>query len=252
MVALSKARAWILSGCAALSLAAAFPVSARAEVLFDSLSSPNTGVRGDDNFGFNLPFDATFTTGASAFHATDIALLLNQAGAIFPGDDFTVSLHGGVPLEDVTFDPFLGLSVTPNEGPILGSVTLPISDLSTSLAVEHFDQFASIPLQPNSLYWIDLNISGPMTIDGPGVGWGTTSHVSGVGVAGNYNSSNSTDFAFFRNQGVSPFAFDVAFQMEVSGVAAPEPSTWILMLAGFAGLGLLGHRRRNALAASRA
>ena len=91
-----------------------------------------------------------------------------------------------------------------------------------------------------------------MTIDGPGVGWGTTSDVSGVGVAGNYNSSNSTDFDFFRNQGVFPFASDVAFQMEVSGVAAPEPSTWILMLAGFAGLGLLGHRRRNALAASRA
>src|SRR5258708_28607754 len=106
MVALSKARAWTLSGCTALSLAVAFPVSARAEVLFDSLSSPNTGVRGDDNFGFNLPFDATFTTGASAFHATDIALLLNQAGAIFPGADFTVSLHGGLPLVDVTFDPF--------------------------------------------------------------------------------------------------------------------------------------------------
>lgn len=246
MAGVSKAREWIVRGCAAISLTA-FSVSARAAVLFDSLHSPNTGVMGDDNFGFNLPFDATFATGASTFHATDIALLLNQAGAILPGDDFTVSLHGGVPLADVTFDPLLGLSVTPNEGPVLGSVTLPISDLSTGLAVEHFNQFASIALQLNSLYWIDLNISGFSRIDGPGVGWGSTSDMSGVGVAENYNSSNPTDFEFFRNQGVPPFAFDVAFQMEVSG-AVPEPSTWALMLAGFAGLGLLAHRQRTALA----
>jgi hypothetical protein len=39
----SKARAWTLSGCAAVSLIA-FSASARAEVLFDSLDSPNTGV----------------------------------------------------------------------------------------------------------------------------------------------------------------------------------------------------------------
>ena len=170
----SKMLASTLLGCAAISLMT-FSVSARAGVLFDSLDSPNTGVMGDNNFGFNLPFDATFATGASIFHATDIALLLNQAGAILPTDTFTVSLHGGVALADVMFDPILGLNLMPSEGPVLGSVTLPISGLSTSLAAEHFNQFATIPLRPNSLYWIDLNISRFSRIDGPGVGWGVTS-----------------------------------------------------------------------------
>jgi hypothetical protein len=61
----------------------------------------------------------------------------------------------------------------------------------------------------------------------------------GVGVAENYNSSDATDFGFFLNHGAPPFAGDIAFQMEVSGTAVPEPSTWAMMLAGFAGLGLL-------------
>jgi hypothetical protein len=243
----SKARAWTVSGCAAISLIA-FSASARAEVLFDSLDSPNTGV----SLGFN--FGATFATGASTFHATDIALPLDQpipAQSLPDDDTFTVSLHGGIPLADVTFDPNAGLSVTPNQGPVLDAVTLPMSDLSTSLTVEHFNQFASIPLQPNSLYWIDLTATSA-SIDDAAVNWGFTSDVSGVGVAQNYNSSNATDFDFFLNQGVSPFKFDFAFQMKVSGTAVPEPSTWALMLAGFGGLGLLVYRRRAALGSSRA
>jgi hypothetical protein len=245
MTAFSKARAWTVSGCAAISLMT-FSTSARAEVLFDSLDSPNTGVMGYYNSG-DLPLDATFATGASTFRATDIALLLNQP-FFLPGDTFTVSLHGGVPLANVMFDPFVGLNVNPVGGPVLGSVTLPISDLSTSLSAEDFTQFASIPLQPNSLYWIDLNISEQSMSDGASVGWGTTSDNSGPGVSAGYNSSNGTDYFFFPNNygGV----VSEAFQMKVSGVATPEPSTWALMLAGFAGLGFLAHRRRTAFASS--
>ena len=103
MAAFNKARAWTVSGCAAVGLIT-LSSSARAEVLFDSLHSPNTGVIGE-NIGFTYPADASFATGASTFHATDIALLLEQIapGGIFPDDDFTVSLYGGVPLADVTF-----------------------------------------------------------------------------------------------------------------------------------------------------
>jgi hypothetical protein len=68
-------------------------------------------------------------------------------------------------------------------------------------------------------------------------------------VSEGYNSSYLTDFAFFPNGG--EFG-ESAFQMEVSGRAAPEPSTWALMLAGFGGLALLARRRRAGLARSRA
>jgi hypothetical protein len=102
----SKAGAWV-SG-AVISLMA-FSASARAEVLFDSLNSPTLAVLNPGPFF--LPLDASFATGASTFHATDVALLLNQlVGAAMPGDDFTVSLEGGVPLADLIFDPVLGLT----------------------------------------------------------------------------------------------------------------------------------------------
>jgi hypothetical protein len=244
MQALSKARAWTLSGCTAMSVMV-FSASARAEVLFNSLDSPNTGVMGED-IGFTYPADASFATGASTFHATDVALLLEQipSDVISPDDVFTVSLHGDVPLAAVTFDPILGLNVLPGQGPVLGSVTLPISELATTLTVQHFDQFASITLQPNSFYWIDLNISGPMTIGGPSVGWGTTDDNAGPGVSEGYNSSNPTDFTFFPN---NRDGGEQAFQMEVASV--PEASTWAMTALGFAGLGFMGWRGSKRTAA---
>jgi hypothetical protein len=235
----SKARAWTLWGCAAAVSLLVLSAPARAEVLFDSLDSPNTGVME----GPTYLFDASFATGASSFHPTNIALILNQVGVSYPGDDFTVSLHGGVPLADVTFlGPLLGLNVLPGQSPVLGSVTLPISDLSSALTVEHFNQFASIRLEPDSFYWIDVNVSGPMTTDGPSLGWGTTDDNSGPGVSEGYNSSDATDFAFYPN---NRDGGEQAFQMEVSGAAAPETSTWAMMLLGFAGLGFAGWRAQR-------
>jgi PEP-CTERM motif len=243
-----KARAWTLSGCAAIGLIA-LSASAQAEVLFDSLNSPNTGIME----GPPYLFDASFATGASTFYATDIALLLNQVGLVFPGDTFTVTLVGGFPLAEVKLIDGIGLNVGPGlDGPIVGSVTLPISDLSTDLKVEHFNQFASIPLKSNSFYWVDLNVSGPMTDEGPSLGWGTTDDGSGPGVLEGYNSSDFTDFGFFPNKPTPPpNSGGPPFQMEISGVAAvPEPSTWVMVLVGFVGLGYAGHRaRRSALVA---
>lgn len=231
--------------CAAISLIA-LSASARVEVLFDSLSSPNSGVMGDGPFRFQD--DASFATGASTFRATDIALLLNRDGTDITasGDTFTVSLEGGVPLADVTFlGPNLGLNIP--GGSLLGSVTLPISVLSTNLMAEHFTQFANIALKPNSFYWIDLGVSlGPNEEDTSPIGWGTTDDNLGPGVSQGYNSSDATDFMFYPNNNGS-VGGGPAFQMEVSGTAVPEPSTWVQMLVGFGGLGLIAYRRRAAL-----
>jgi hypothetical protein len=247
VAAFGKARAWTRSGCAAISLVA-LSESARAEVLFDSLDSPNTGSVGD--FFFSKSMDASFATGASGFRATDIALLLDRDGLdmmTMPGDTFTVSLEGGVPLADVTFlGPNLGLNIP--GGSLLGSVTLPLSDLSTSLTVEHFAQFAGITLQPNSFYWIDFNASVASTeFEGFPVAWGATTDNSGIGVAAGYNSSSYTDFMFYPNNNGGDGGLE-AFQMEVRGTAVPESSTWVLMLAGFCRLAFIGYRRRAALA----
>jgi hypothetical protein len=242
----SKAGAWISGALISLM---AFAAAARAEVLLNSLDSPNTGSLG--GFVFSGPMDASFATGASAFRATDIALLLDRDGLdtmTMPGDTFTVSLEGGVPLADVTFlGPNLGLNIF--GGSLLGSVTLPLSDLSTSLTVEHFAQFAGVTLQPNSFYWIDFNASEASSeFEGDPVAWGITTDNSGIGVAAGYNSSSDTDFMFYPNNNIAVGGLP-AFQMEVSGTAVPESSTWVLMLAGFGGVAFIGYYRcRAALA----
>ncbi len=239
MSGIGKARTWVAS--AAIGVAA-LSTLARADVLFDSLDSQNSGIVG----GANFPplFDASFQTDASAVRLTDVALSLNSIFSL-PGDTFIVSIAGGVPLADVEFIPGFGLNVGPG-GPALASVTLPMSDLSTNLTVQHFSQFNGFELQANTFYWIDLTISGQSNDDNATIGWGVTDEDLGPGVAEGYNSSDITDFEFFPNAPTPPpDNGGPIFQMEVSAAAAPEPSTWALMLIGLAGLGLVAHRRRN-------
>jgi hypothetical protein len=229
--------------CAVLAVAA-LSAPARAEVLFNSLGGATFGsVSTSDG-----SLDATFATGASTFDATDIALRIGKTDGGDDSNSVTVKLVGGIPLADLSFDPDLGLNVPPGGAPLIASTTFAISGLSIGFTVEHFNEFAGIPLKPDSLYWIDIT-STTSGFDDALVTWGLTSDVSGVGVAENYNSSDATDFGFFLNQGVPPFAGDVAFQMEVSGTAVPELSTWTLMLLGFAGLGYAGWRAQRKIAA---
>jgi MYXO-CTERM domain-containing protein len=239
MLAFSKARAWVVS--AAIG-AVALSTSARADILFDSLGSPNSGIVGSPALA--PLFDASFQTGASPVRLTDVALSLNSIFSL-PGDTFTVSVSGGVPLANVEFIPGLGLNVGPG-GPALASVTVPMSNLSSDLTVQHFSQFDGFMLQANTFYWIDLTISGQSNDDNAAIGWGVTNDDTGPSVAEGYNSSEITDFTFFPNAPTPPpNGGGPIFQMEVSAAAAPEPPTWALMLMGLAGLGLVAHRRRS-------
>ena len=138
MLQFSKARAWVFG--AAIG-ATALSASARADVLFDSLGWRDSEIVGSPALA--LEFDASFQTGASPVRVSDIALSLNS---IFyrPGDTFTVSIFGGVPLADVEFIPALGLNAGPGEtgGPALASVTLP--DLGP---LDKFDRRALQPIR---------------------------------------------------------------------------------------------------------
>ena len=99
----------------------------------------------------------------------------------------------------------------------------------------------SVQLNPNSLYWIEVRVNGDAVVE-----WGVTAEVSGPGVASNYLAWDFTDDGFFLNEGVDPFPFDNALQMEVDSV--PELSTWAMMVVGFAGLGYAGYRANGRLA----
>jgi len=66
--------------------------------------------------------------------------------------------------------------------------------------------------------------------------------MSGVGVSTNYLNWAATD-GFFLNKGIEPFPFDNALQMKVDVSSVPEPSTWLMMAIGFAGLVAAGIRK---------
>jgi hypothetical protein len=136
------------------------------------------------------------------------------------------------------------------QGPVIKSLTFPLTSLPTAWTVKRYDQFAGIVLNPNSLYWIEVSVHNAN--DESDIDWGTTADISGQGVASNYSAWSLTDDGFFLNKGIDPFPFDNALQMEVDAV--PEPSTWAMMVVGFAGLGFAGYRStlRFAAAALRA
>ena len=155
-----------------------------------------------------------------------------------------MSLDGGIPLSDLSFDLIGGLdyangSSVDFQGPVIKSLTFPLTSLPTAWTVKHYDRFASVVLNPNSLYWIE--VSAHSASDESVIEWGTTADISGPGVASNYSAWSLTDDGFFLNKGIDPFPFDNALQMEVNAV--PEPSTWAMMLLGFAGLGLASRQR---------
>jgi PEP-CTERM motif len=244
----------LVATCAAayFSLTALDTAASAHGIVFDSLD----GVTSSAAFagGIDSVISGTFNTKAGPVHV-DVALLLRDRFPDFgePGDTYTVSLDGGIPLSDLSFDPIGGLdyangSSVDFQGPVIKSLTFALTSLPAAWTVKHYDQFASLALNPNSLYWIEVSLHSAS--DESAIEWGTTADISGLGVANNYSAWSLTDDGFFLNKGIDPFPFDNALQMEVDVV--PEPSTWAMMLLGFAGLGLArrhGSRKTAAHAA---
>ena len=110
------------------------------------------------------------------------------------------------------------------------------------------------------IYWgsIDaMNINGilnevSITVDGYTL---TGSDLVKLGALGNGDQSSPKDNEWVSITGLGAFttvafhdAGNNAFEFSLDPPAAPEPSTWAMMLVGFAGLSYAGYRRRGALA----
>ncbi len=186
---------------------------ADAAVIYDNLSASSSGADGvSAEIGFGSLYDS-FSTGTSGFGLNQIQVLLGgnpDAGAL------QVSL-----LSDNNIAPGLFLA---NIG------TVSDSQLSSTLAVFTFTLSAPILLAANTRYWVELsdNASTPTSAV-----WSWSFDTSGVGVAGEYFANSCCISA---NPGNGPY------QMSVSG-SVPEPSTWAMMLIGFAGIGVAAYRR---------
>jgi hypothetical protein len=208
----------VLMGAVAVALSSFACAAASATVLYDNLSA-TSGESESAGFLYGTgPLYDSFSTGTSSFDFVDVTLALT-------GNPRDGGLWGAALLADDSGAP---------GSAIYSWNYLPDSILTLSGTVT---LGASVLLNPDSRYWIvvaSLDSLLPTEVQ-----WSYSSDISGVGVAGEYWADDGGQYS--NGSGHGPF------QM---AVATPEPSTWAMMLLGFAGLGFAAYRRTQRGAAS--
>ena len=109
-----------------------------------------------------------------------------------------------------------------------------------------------------SANWNDTNQAQISQMWGYKSSWSFTSDVSGLAYTHNEHDQQLYSLAFFNTTsfGITDGTFgsftgNVGGVFETTGpaIAAPEPSTWAMMLLGFVGLGYVGYRKTRTSAA---
>lgn len=189
-------------------------------VLYDNLDATTVGAGpySDNQLG---PIAASFSTGSSAVSLGTVSVLLQELLTDPPSDYATIALLG----DDNT-----------SPGAVIATLGT-VYDSQLSFSPTTFSFSGGEQLAANTRYWIE--ITGTTYSVGA---WNSAGDDSGTGVAGEY---------FSNFNGVAPDAAK-AYQMEVTAApagvsAAPEPSAWLLMIAGVGGVGLLLRRATKRL-----
>ncbi len=202
----------------AWSVCFGIPTPSRADILYDNLSVASAGADPADPTIFG-PLYNSFSTGSSGFNLSEIGLsLLAQNTA--DGGTFTVTLLSGA---------------FPDPAAIVFSAgTFNDSKLLASLST--FDvNFSPISLAPDTRYWVELSSSGS-------VQWSFASDASGTGVAGEFsqNQGGTTLNGPIGDETQPPYQMLISDQ-QVSAV--PELSSWMMMILGLMGLGIVAQLR---------
>ncbi len=199
-----------------ISLLASTHAGAGGVILYDNLSSPVTG--GDpaavSPVGLG-PLFASFLNPLGARTLTELELNLS-ATTPADGDTLIVSVWSDN-------------NTVPNSP--LWQTTVSDSILSTTPTVEDFS--TDVGLNADTRYWVGVWSAGGSAI------FSSASIFTGIGVANElYINANGE----VPNNPNGPYVMRV--------VATPEPTTWALMLVGFASLGFAGYRKAKCGAAA--
>jgi hypothetical protein len=207
--------------CGFALLLAAAPTMCHAAVIYDNLSQTSAGYDGVGSGGLvEGPLYDSFSTGTgSSFLLTGVQLLVSKSG----GSSGTTSI--GIYNNNAVTDP-------PSPGSLFATIgTVTDSSLSGTASVWSVSPVSPLSLAASTRYWVGLSTSNNATMQ-----WWYASSNAGTGVADEYFSNSTGNFA---NAGDRPY------QMQVSVTAVPEPSTYAMALAGLACGGSTMFRRRK-------
>jgi hypothetical protein len=196
-----------LTGLALASALCSFAAPAGAATVFDNYT-------GDTSTSFGTTYvAASFTPTANFDFTGEVAFVVGQEGDVL--QDFTLSLYsstsGGSP-----------------DSALWTSGKLSVSDPGSFVSTSYSGQ--AIELQDGVEYFVVLHDIGLVNWHGLGSA-GTQIYVGVDGSNWSFQGPAALQFAVYGDPGAI--------------AAAPEASTWIMMLAGFAGLGLAGSWSRR-------
>jgi len=188
------------------------------DTLYDNLNETTQGANPYSDFTLG-PLANSFSTGSTAVTLGTVSVMFQEVFADPPSDYATVSL-------------FADNNSTP--GALIATLgTVSDSQISSNSKIFSFN--GGQQLAADTRYWIE--VSGT---DGSAGAWNLDGNNAGTGVAGEY---------FSNANGVSS-DINGAYQMDVTAQttavsAAPEPSTWLLMMVGIGGAGLWLRRAKK-------
>jgi len=172
----------------------------------------------------------------------------------------TLSGSGGEP--KIYFDS--GAPVTTFSGHLNSQDGTTVFTFTTDIGTDVKEGFASVDATSNTNLFHTLTITAPtgftftdvifdianpapdFTVTGSNGGNSSVSEVPSGDREFLALALHGTSLTWLTIQAADGMGFGAMKQFEISGVSAvPEPSTWAMMILGFAGIGFMAYRRRN-------
>ncbi len=201
----------------ALAIALTFIApAANADVLFNNLGNSSTG---EGTVGANTWWAQSFSTGSSSYNLSSVVLdmSVNTAGTTATVSIFTNTGTGnGQP------------------GTLVGTLTSPGSYTVYNNASLTTFTASGINLNPNSIYWVVLNLNGSTG----NLFWQSTPDTSGNGSGFRVYYSGNNGSSWGTAASTNPFMMDV----NANSNAVPLPAGILLFTPGLLGLGVLRRR----------